>query len=142
MLFYMVLFLKLLREKISLAVNRDNPLSAKESITADDLKKENFVSLNPESSLGKTADRICREAGFEANIIICSPDPFYVRKCVELNLGISFVPTYSWNNQFSDNVTIRDFGSFIRKTYAYVRSDGNIYARELLSLLTDENIGI
>ena len=130
----------IITEKIALAINLDNPLCNKAFITADDLKYENFISLNLESSLGKTADKICKAIGLEPNIIICSPDPFYVRKCVELNLGISFVPTYSWSNQFSDNVVIKEFGSFIRETYAYYRSESNMYAKKLLSLLTENRV--
>ena len=129
----------ILTEKISLAINRDNPLCAKSKITVDDLQNEYFVSLDPESSLGKTVDKICKEIGLHPNIIIRSPDPFYVRKCVELNLGITFTPTFSWGNQFSENVVIKDFGSFKRDTYAHLHNEGNIYAKKLLALLTEQN---
>lgn len=106
-------------EEISLAVNNKNPLSSKTAITANDLSDENFICMNKESSLFSATRRICNKMGFEPNIVIQSPDPAFVRKCVELNLGITFVPTVSWQGLFAKNVCIKKLEGFYRTTYAY-----------------------
>lgn len=109
-------------EDIGLAVNRNNPLSKKDKILTEDLEKENFIGLNEESIMHKTAEKICSKLKLKPNVIIRSPDPFYVRKCIDLNLGVAFVPQFSWQGQFSDNVVIKNIGDFKRKTYAYTNS--------------------
>lgn len=106
-------------EDIGLAVNLKNPLSKKKKISAKDLENENFIGLNEESIMHKTAEKICTKLKLNPNVIIRSPDPFYVRKCIELNLGVAFVPLFSWQGQFSDNIIIKNIGNFKRKTYAY-----------------------
>lgn len=106
-------------EEISLAVNSENPLSTKSNITANDLSVENFICMNKESSLFSITRKICADIGFQPNIVMQSPDPAFVRKCVELNLGITFVPTISWQGMFSDKIVIKKLSGFYRTTYAY-----------------------
>lgn len=125
-------------EKIVAAINKKNPLSQKTVITADDLKKENFVCLNDDSNLHKATLKICDKMNFKPKIVIQSPDPFYVRKCVELNLGITFFPSYSWSGMFSEYVHIADIGDFWRNTYAYVNNLGaHGEVEELVDIMTE-----
>ncbi|MBQ4527094.1 MAG: LysR family transcriptional regulator [Clostridia bacterium] len=107
-------------ENIQLAVNKLNPTSNKSLLTKDDLAKENYVGLDSSSSLYHTSKKIANNLGFEPNYVIQSPDPFYVRKCVELNLGVAFVPTISWKGMFSENIVLKDIGDYKRKTYALI----------------------
>lgn len=126
----------ILSEKISLAMTKQNPLAKKSEITADDLRKENFISLNKGSSLAETTQKICEKIGIEPRIVIQSPDPFYMRKCIELSLGIAFVPTISWNGLFNDDVVIRDFGDYSRQTYAYIdEACGKKSAENLMKII-------
>ena len=106
-------------EEISLAVNIENPLSYKVKLTADDLSKENFICMNKESSLFSITKKICNNMGFDPHIVIQSPEPAFVRKCVDLNLGITFVPTISWQGLFSKKTVIKKLDGFYRTTYAY-----------------------
>ena len=126
-------------ENMVLAVSQENPLSQKIKITADDLKNENFATLNSESSMYKTTVEICRRMNFEPNIVIQSPDPYYVRKCVELNLGITFFPEISWRGQFDDSVKIIKFTDYMRTTYAFVGDDcGKRDAEEILGIINSD----
>ena len=106
-------------EEISLAINKENPLALKKDISAKDLASENFITMNEESSLFSVAKKICADMNFHPNIVMQSPDPMFVRKCVDLNLGITFVPSISWQGQFSDNVILKELDGFYRTTYAY-----------------------
>lgn len=105
-------------EEIALGINKENPLSKKDKITAEDMKKEHFICMNKGSSLYDVTDRICTQLQFEPDIVIQSPDPVFIRKCVELNLGITFFPTLSWKGLFSSNVVIKKLDGFYRKTFA------------------------
>lgn len=109
----------IISEEFCLAVNRKNPVSKKENIMPEDIKNENFVSMNKESSMYTTMQKICGQMNFSPNVIMQSPDPAFIRKCVELNLGITFFPTISWGGLFSENVAIKKLGGFYRTTYAY-----------------------
>jgi hypothetical protein len=44
--------------------------------------------MTPLSSLYKNTVTICADAGFTPNIAIQTDDPFYVRKYIEMGLGI------------------------------------------------------
>ena len=94
-------------EEISLAVNKENPLAFKETISTKDLLVENFICMNEESSLFLITQKICNSMNFQPNIVMQSPDPIFVRKCVDLNLGITFAPAISWKGQFSDKVILK-----------------------------------
>ena len=106
-------------EEISLAINTENPLALKSEITGEDMAKENFICMNEDSSLFSITKKICNSMNFQPNIVMQSPDPVFVRKCVDLNLGITFVPTISWQGQFSDKVVLKKLDGFYRTTYAY-----------------------
>ena len=110
----------IIREEIALAINRENPLSNKDKIIAEDMKNQDFICMNKGSSMYDSAHRICAGLGFEPNVVIQSPDPTFIRKCVNLNLGITFVPTTSWQGLFSKDVVIKKLDGFYRTTYAYI----------------------
>ena len=62
---------------------------------------------------------MCREEGFAPNIVIQADDPYYVRRYVEMGLGVAIVPSISWRGQFSDNIQLIDIGDHERKTVLY-----------------------
>ena len=115
---------RLIREDIFLAMRRDHPLAHKETLTADDIRKEFFICTNQGSSLYRIAHTVCREMGFTPHIVIYSDDPYYIRKCVELGLGICLIPAISWKGQFSDQIVFKKMRTFPRTTYIY-RNTGN-----------------
>ncbi len=104
-------------EKICLAISDDNPLSSEKTITSEMLAKQSFVSMDESSNFYRTTMNICSELFFKPHIAIQADDPFYVRKCVEMGLGVAFVPEFSWKGQFAENVVFRNIGEFYRDTY-------------------------
>jgi DNA-binding transcriptional LysR family regulator len=130
---------EMLTEDILLAVRDDHPLAAAEEITPEKLAAEPFICTNKDSSLYNITQKICAGMGFSPRIVICSDDPYYIRKCIELGLGVSLIPSTSWRGQFSEHVVLRRVGDHRRTTFVY-RSDAPAPAvREFLRLLGEES---
>jgi len=119
---------ELLSEDILLALHKDDPLSKKDLITPEELACKPFICTNKNSSLYSITQKICEDMGFSPRIVIHSDDPYYIRKCIDLGLGISLVPSVSWRGQFSDQVVLKKIGNHKRTTYVYKNS--SIFASE------------
>ena len=113
----------LLTESFVIAINKSNPLSGRKSLTPFDVKNERFITMQNESSLCRHTKRICQSYGFEPNITIQSDDPFYIRKYVDLGLGIALVPEFSWKGLFSDNVEFLPIENYKRNTYIFCNTE-------------------
>ncbi len=109
----------LVKEKLCVAVSQKNPLAAKEKIELSDLSTEHFITMHEGSSIHSLVCEICKNAGFEPNISICTDDPFYIRKYVEMGLGIAIFPIFSWKGQFSGDVALIELDNYSRTTYLY-----------------------
>ncbi len=131
---------RIISEEISLAVKKDNPLSQKHKIEISDIKNENFISMSRESSLFEVTHRFCSSKGFEPNIVIQCDDPFYMRKCVELGLGVAFVPAISWNGMFSEEIVLKHIEGFRRNTCVYRNKNSFLSqtAEEFFDILISE----
>ena len=114
---------ELINEKILLAINTSHRLAKNKTIKADDLRNERFITMPSGRSLNMITRTICNHAGFEPEIVIQSDDPYYIRKYVEMGLGVAFVPEYSWKGQFLESVILKSVGDIQRRTFIYVRND-------------------
>ena len=114
-------FLKetLFSEDIALAVNSESPLAYAEKINISELEKEPFITMDDKASMNKVTREICQSCGFEPRIALQSDDPIFVRKCVELGLGIAFAPTLSWKGQFGGGVVLKEI-DYKRDIFLYV----------------------
>ena len=106
----------LCKERLMLAVAKENPCRIDTLWAA---RTADWVCMPKGTSLYRCIERACREAGFTPRITVQSDDPFYVRKYVELGMGVTLFPSYSWQGQFSDEVRVLDVGSIERKTYLF-----------------------
>jgi len=116
-------FEPLLTERIMLAVRRGSRFDGRRSVTLSDLRDERFVSMSPTSRLSELVGIICRSVGFTPNVIISTDDPYYVRKYVELGLGVAIVPSHSWRGLFSDDIVLIDIGDYNRTTGLFTHTD-------------------
>lgn len=112
----------LITEKILVAAKKDNPVTKMKISDIASLKNERFISMPDKSSLCRLTEEICKRADFEPNIVIKSDDPYYVRRYIELGLGIAFVPAFSWQGQFSHEILCMDICDFFRDTYVFADS--------------------
>lgn len=110
----------LLKEKMRLALseateNKGNELS--------DYHSERFVAMGAGTDFMRDMLDACAESGFMPNIVIQSDDPYYVRKYVEMGMGITMVPEVSWRGLFSDKVKLVDLGETYRNIYLYHKTE-------------------
>lgn len=130
----------MISEDIMLAVMKGSKYADMEEIDISTLSGEAFVTMNEKSNLYALTNSICADFGFKPRIAVQSDDPFYVRKCIEAGLGVSFVPSFSWKGQFSDNIVFKKINGYMRETYIY--TDKNkylpIYIRKFIDALVNE----
>ena len=127
---------KLFREDIALAARQG--LLPPGEVGAPLLRDRPFITMGPGNSLHSLTEAICREMGFAPRIALQSEDPFYIRKCVELGLGIALVPTFSWRGQFSDRVELRPVGPYSREVFLYRRTGKAPWLEEFCQVLRQE----
>ena len=129
----------LLREKICLAVSAEGKYALAKSADISSLSSAPFISMSERSSLFDITHRICRDHGFKPHIALTTDDPQYVRKCVELGIGVAFVPSFSWQGQFSDKVHLFTLDGYVRDTFVYTRKRRRISnaASEFIKMLVD-----
>ena len=125
---------RLLTEKMVLAVEKSHPLAQRGSVALGDIADEPFIAMSKTSRLYEFTSAICRTAGFSPNVVISAEDPYYVRKYVEIGLGIAIVPSISWRGLFSENTVLLDIGDFRRETYLYTVKDRVISRAEEIFL--------
>ena len=131
---------KLISEGISIAMRVDNPHAQAASLDPSAFSDESFITMTEKSSLLGLTKKICADFGFTPRITIQSDDPFYVRKCVELGLGVAIVPSFSWQGQFSDEIVLREITGYLRDTFLYLNTGKYVTrsAREFCDILIAE----
>ena len=97
-------------ENIRIAAAETNPLCS-QTLTMEDLREKPFITMYRGSSMQRITVECCRRAGFQPNIIIESDDPQYLRKYIELDFGLAFVPETSWKGQMNGTqyLNVTDF---------------------------------
>ena len=109
---------KSFRERVVLAAKK-GVLPPGEQLHAEDIREKPFITMSPNYSMHNLTRDICRSMGFEPRIALQGEDPEYVRRCVELGLGVAITPTLSWRGLFSDQVEFRALGNHGRDICIY-----------------------
>ena len=130
----------LLSEGMQLAMTSSSRFAGATQIDVHELADEPFITLSERSSLYHMTKSICRDNGFSPRIAIQSDDPFYVRKCVELGLGLCFVPKFSWQGQFSENVVLKDVTGYQRHTYVFTdpKKHSSLCSKKFIEMMVEE----
>lgn len=126
---------KLFEERLVLAAPKKFFKGGK--ITFDDIKTKPFITMSSGWSLYNMTKKICNDMGFEPRIALQSDDPFYIRKCIELGLGISIVSEFSWRGQFSSDINLINIGNYKRDIFVHRRKKAFSpwYVNEFYSIL-------
>ena len=129
----------LLREEICLAVSVASEYASAQKLDISALSSAPFISMSERSSLFNITNSICRDHGFKPHIALTTDDPQYVRKCVELGIGVSFVPSFSWQGQFSDKVRLFPLEGYVRDTFIYTdkKRPVSASAERFIEILSD-----
>ena len=109
----------LIDEEMFIAMKKSHPLSEKKEISISDLRNERFIALSTSNSIKNITISACTEAGFYPNITIQTYSTAFLRRYIQMGLGISFVPA-SWEEKYSEDIAFKKVGSIRRKTYAFI----------------------
>ena len=127
----------LLEEEILLALPKEHPLATKSSIALTDVKDEPFISLQKGKPLREITDEYCRLAGFEPKVVLESDDPSTIRGFIHLGLGISFIPTITWNNIANSSIALLNISKPKCNRYIYLSWKNTTYISEATKLFRD-----
>lgn len=124
-------------ENFLLAYNK-NEFKFNELITSSEFENLPFITMSVGSSIYENTISFCNRLGFFPHIVLQSEDPFYIRKCVELGIGISIIPELSWRGQFSEEVVLKNIGDIKRKIFLYKKYGTNEYVNKFCTMLMEK----
>ena len=117
---------ELIKERILLSVSKDNPLSSKSIIKAEDISDEKFILMPKSSNLFNYFNEFCKNQNINPSITIFCDDPFYIRKYTAINLGVSLFPEFSWKGlAYNETVNIPIENAPERTSYLFYNSTFN-----------------
>ncbi len=88
---------ELLTEQLALAVCATHPLADAQHLDIGSMREQKFITMHNHSYIYNITQQICRNAGF--------------------------VPTVSWQGQFSDSIVLKNLEGVYRTTYLSVKND-------------------
>lgn len=83
---------KVVGDKLAVMVPEGHMLAGRKDVGIEELKGEKFILLDSTYQLFDNVFTMCHNAGFEPNIIHCSPSWDYIAVLVSLSQGISILP--------------------------------------------------
>lgn len=117
----------LIHERIKAALPAEHPLAARQELMWKDLEQELFLSLDDESDLTQALHYFFGMKGIEPNTIICADTPSVMRDLLRLNLGIAFIPEYTWQGFAPDTVILRTVKDLPMERYLLLSWEEQVY---------------
>lgn len=114
---------KVLKERMLLALGEGAEYLGEE---LSQYKNERFVAMGASTDFMRAMTECCSRAGFSPNVVIQTDDPFYVRKYVEMGMGITMVPEVSWRGLFSERIRLVNVGDCYRDVYVYSKRESEM----------------
>lgn len=96
----------LFAEDIMLALPKSNPLSRRSSLNLSEVANEEFICLQRGKSLRTITDIYCKIAGFEPSVVLESDSPETVRELIRAGIGISFIPSITWQGMETKDLVL------------------------------------
>lgn len=93
-------------EKIFLAVPENERFQSLDSISLQDVRDCDFISLAGSKPLRAICDNFCAAVGFRPNIVFESDSPQTVRDMIEMQFGVGFWPQYSWGQDTGEHIRL------------------------------------
>lgn len=119
----------LMSEKMLLAIPKASRLFGKSDVMAE-IESEPFISLGKGTRLHSLTEQFCNAFGFIPNIELQTDDPYYVRKYLEMGLGVAVFPEKSWAEMLSPEIKLTDVGFPTRKNYVFVEKGKKLTSAE------------
>ena len=126
----------LLKEKMLLAVPDGTSFKGNDLYNYRDSR---FITMVSGTDFMRALTDVCLGAGFSPDIAIQCDDPYYVRKYVEMGMGVTLAPAISWRGMFSDKVKLVDLGDIYRTVYLYHKPETEMTtaSKLFLKILTE-----
>ncbi len=86
----------LMRETILFGLADTHPLAKRKELTFNDIVDQPFISMPSRSSLYRVLEGLFKPKGKKPKIDIYCDDPYFIRKYMQLELGVALWPTISW----------------------------------------------
>lgn len=99
------------KERIYLAVPKDSPYAARESVELSEVRDEGFVMLSSSRLFGVICEKFCAAAGFSPKIMFESDSPVAVQNIISMGTGAAFWPEYSWGKMKNRNIRLMPISS-------------------------------
>ena len=115
----------LMKEPLVAALPRKHPLAAKKELCLNDLKNEQFVSMSQTSNLFSVIRYYCSQHQFVPQITTLADNPSMIRDLLRLNLGIAFIPAYTWQGFASETVVLKPVYDMPMSRYLLLSWDAN-----------------
>lgn len=123
----MTSYIPLIREKIILNVNENHWAAGRSSVSLNELREENFITMSATSTLYKITIEQCHAKGYQPHIPFICDDPYFVRKYVAENMGIALAPEISWAGRFRTNTRLIRIGNPSIECMSYLLWDEERY---------------
>ncbi len=109
--------LLLTEEPIGVLMPKGHPLADKAEITRADLSDYAFISLGTSSNLYKIIAHFCKRFNFTQNTAMYVDSPAIMRELLKMNLGIAFVPQYTWHSFYKNSLIFRPVSDLEMKRF-------------------------
>lgn len=113
---------RVFRERVLLAA-KQGLLPDGTDLRTNDIMDKPFITMRANYSMYNLTQEICRDLGFEPRIALQGEDPEYIRQCVNLGLGIAFVPLLARRGLLSKEVEFYSVGDYGRDICIYRRKN-------------------
>lgn len=96
------------KQNLRLGVPRNHRLASRKSVSFQELRNEQFLTLSDDYSLHKQFMSNCEKAGFAPNIILSSSDCDFLASMVSRNWGIFLTAQPVWDSVDTSNIHLLD----------------------------------
>lgn len=127
----------ILEEPLAIAFS-NRFFSVSDKPTAKELSSYPFITTMQGSSSYECLRRVGEGMGFHPHVVLQSADPFYVRSCVELGIGIAVVPEIAWRGRFTREMQVRRLEGYTRRVYTYRKTAQDPCLQEFHDLLLSQ----
>ncbi len=124
----------------SIGMAKKHPLAKAKSLKLKDLRNEKFIFPPSDLALTKSFYAICRNAGFEPNVI-AECNTFLLTRFVEDGLGITFVASAGFlNDKTMVKIPVSDISNFVQDRFTIYWSKNHLLSdteADFLEYITD-----
>lgn len=117
----------LMEEPLGVVIPKNHRLAEKNNLTISDLADESFISLSTGHNLYNIISHYCEACGFKPKISTYVDSPNIMRDLLRINLGIAFIPQYTWEYFYRNSLTFKTVNDMQMNRYILLSWDKSRY---------------